>query len=199
MQRAKTSTIWMENKMAQVNEVSIFSYSFSDIVKTAYSLVLTKIFYRGARLVRRPISILGKKNFNYGKGFTTGKNCRIEIFPGGSLKTGKNCRIGDNVHIVASNKVVLGEECLLASHIFISDTSHGTYSGDEQDSPDVPPNYRSLTSDSVVIGNNVWIGENVCILPGSEIGFSSIIGSNSVVTGKIPDQSIAVGGPAKVI
>ena len=51
----------------------------------------------------------------------------------------------------------------------------------------------------VVIEDNVWIGENVVILLGCSIGFGSIIGANSVVTGNIPRNSIAVGVPARVI
>ena len=45
----------------------------------------------------------------------------------------------------------------------------------------------------------MWIGENVVILPGSIIGNGSIIGANAVVVGKIPDNTISVGSPARVI
>jgi lipopolysaccharide O-acetyltransferase len=51
----------------------------------------------------------------------------------------------------------------------------------------------------VVIGDNVWIGESACILPGVTIGEGSIIGALSVVTKSIPAYSIAVGSPAKVV
>ena len=49
------------------------------------------------------------------------------------------------------------------------------------------------------IGDNVWIGENVVVLPGADIGKGSIIGANAVVKGKIHDNSIAVGSPAHVV
>ena len=51
----------------------------------------------------------------------------------------------------------------------------------------------------VHIGDKVWVGESVCILPGVTIGECSIIGAGSVVTKSIPPYSIAVGTPAKVI
>ena len=58
---------------------------------------------------------------------------------------------------------------------------------------------RSLSSKSVIIKDNVWLGEHVSVLPGVTIGENSIIGANSVVTKSIPANSIAVGIPAKVI
>ena len=50
-----------------------------------------------------------------------------------------------------------------------------------------------------VVGNDVWIGQNVTILPGSRIGDGVIIGANSVLSGNIPPYSIAVGNPCRVI
>jgi len=50
-----------------------------------------------------------------------------------------------------------------------------------------------------VIGNDVWIGTRVIILPGVEIGSGSVIGAGSIVSRSIPPYSIAVGAPAKVI
>jgi lipopolysaccharide O-acetyltransferase len=89
---------------------------------------------------------------------------------------------------------------LIASCVFISDHNHGRY--DELDmasSPAVPPADRPLSSKPVRIGNNVWLGEYVCILPGVTIGDGSIIGASSVVTHDIPANSIAAGNPARVI
>lgn len=180
----------------------LFHYSFADIIRTAYAFIITKIFYGKARLVRRPFHIRGKKYLSYEEGFTTGYSCRIEIFGNETkLRIGKNCRIGDNVHIVASEKVIIGDNLLCASKVFISDTSHGNYADPTSlpSNPDEPPTDRELHSKPVSIGNNVWIGENVVILGGTHIGDSCIIGSNAVVTGELPDYCIAVGSPAKPI
>ncbi len=170
-------------------------YSFSEFIKNSWSLVCTKLFYRGARLVRRPIYIRGGKGLSFGSGFTTGYRCRIELFGDGRIVLGKNCKIGDNVHIVASDRVEIGDDCLMASHIFISDTHHG--SGD--DHPLTPPDKRPLSSNSVSIGKCVWIGEGVCILPGAKIGDGCILGAHSVVKGEIPDFSMVAGAPARII
>lgn len=172
-------------------------YSPSELLKNCYSLVLTKLFFRPARLVRRPIYIRGSKGLEFGAGFTTGYCCRVEVFGDDKKKLtiGKNCKLGDNVHIVASESVKIGDDCLFASNIFISDTSHG---GNE-DSPLIPPDERPLTSNPVSIGNCVWIGEGVAVLSGSKIGNGCIIGAHSVVKGEIPDYCIAVGSPARVV
>ena len=116
-----------------------------------------------------------------------------------TLTIGDNCQIGDYCHIVALKKMNIGNNVLIASKVFISDTSHGTYTRDNQDSPNIAPVDRPLISQSVEIGDNVWIGENVVVLQGSKIGKGSIIGANAVVTGDIPENSIAAGVPARVI
>nr|WP_223820843.1 DapH/DapD/GlmU-related protein [Bacillus sp. S3] len=180
-------------------------YGIGEIVSNVISLIFTKIFYNGARLIRRPIYVRGKGFLEYGKGFTTGYNCRIEmldIVKGGPKKLiiGNNCKIGDYVHIAAGERVTIGDNCLMASKIYISDITHGNYSNcNEQSAPNVPPDKRPLITKPVSIGNNVWIGENVSILLGVSIGDGCIIGANSVVNKDIPDNCIAVGAPAKVV
>jgi lipopolysaccharide O-acetyltransferase len=109
--------------------------------------------------------------------------------------------MNDYVHIVSSNSVKIGNNVLLASKIFISDTSHGNYSGDSiiQSSPNTKPNNRPLVNKTVTIEDNVWVGEFVSILPGVTIGKGSIIGTLSVVNKSIPPYCIAAGSPARVI
>ncbi len=179
------------------------NYSFGEIIKNILFLLYTKIFFRQARLIRLPFIIRGRRKMECGKGLTTGYSCRLEMFGKNSEKKlfiEENCKMGDYVHIAASKKVSIGKNCLIASKVYISDTSHGNYKeANENSSPTISPDDRPLFSEEVIIGDNVWIGENVCILPGSQIETGCIIGANSVVNSKIPLNSIAVGSPAKVI
>lgn len=168
-------------------------YSISETIKNIYSYALTKLTMPQARFIRRPIYIRGKLSIEGAKGLTTGRFCRFDL--DGSKKTlfiGNNCEFGDFTHIVSLKNVSIGDNVLIASKVFISDTNHGIYKGEEISSPNIPPRERDLISDHVRIGNNVWIGENVTILSGSEIGNGCIIGANSVITKKIPDNSIVV-------
>lgn len=177
-------------------------YSLLEFISTAWAVLLTKISYPQARLVRRPIYVRGKKSVEGARKLTTGHHCRFDLI--GNKKTlflGGNCEIGDNVHIVAYNNVSIGNNVLIASKVFISDTSHGEYNNLDggMNSPYTAPNDRPLVMNPTIIGNNVWIGENVVILPGSRIGDGCIIGANAVVSGVIEEKSIAVGIPARVV
>jgi acetyltransferase-like isoleucine patch superfamily enzyme len=84
--------------------------------------------------------------------------------------------------------------------VYISDHSHGDYGLNFHSSPRSKPSDRKLfSSGSVQIKENSWIGEGVKILPNVTIGKGVIIGANAVVSKNIPDYTIAVGIPAKVI
>ena len=175
-------------------------YSLSEKVKNVYSLVMTKMINKQARFIRRPIYIRGAKSLEGCKNLTAGRFCRFDL--NGEKKTlciGDNCELGDMTHIVAHENVVIGNNVLIASKVFISDTNHGETKGGNASNPLVPPNERPLTTNKVVIGNNVWIGENVVVLPGASIGDGCIIGANSTVKGVIPKYCIAVGSPARVV
>ena len=169
-------------------------YSTLEFLKTAYSLLMTKLTFNEARLLRRPIYIRGKKSISGCVGLTTGRFCRFDLE--GCKQTlfiGDNCEMGDMTHIVAHERVEIGDNVLIASKCFISDTNHGVYKGEVQDGPEIMPNLRPLKTEPVKIGDNVWIGENAVILAGANIGNGCIVGANSVITKSIADNSIVVG------
>jgi lipopolysaccharide O-acetyltransferase len=91
----------------------------------------------------------------------------------------------------------------MGSKILITDHSHGCYSTTDEkfnQNPEIPPLRRFLYSKGEVkIGNNVWIGEMVTILPNTNIGNGCVIGANSVVSGTFPSNTIIVGNPARSI
>lgn len=172
------------------------------IFRTIIDFIKTKIFFKDARLIRHPIDIRGKKYIKFGEKLTTGRYCRIEAMSNNnkkSLKLGNDIQINDNVHITAFNSIIIEDNVLVASKVYISDTSHGKYNGDNQSLPEEIVEQRELYYKKVHISKNVWLGESVSVLPGVFIGENSIIGANSVVTKDIPNNSIAVGSPAKVI
>lgn len=180
------------------------TYGLLGSLKMLRNIILTKIFYRGSRLIRFPIDIRNRANISWGTGLTTGVGNRIECYPvKGKLKTlflGNNIQMNDYNHITARESVTIGNNVLLASKIYISDCSHGSYIGDENDSsPNSIPNDRPLFSRPVVIEDKVWLGEFVSVLPGVTIGTGTIVGANSVVAKSLPAHVIAVGSPAKPI
>ena len=179
-------------------------YTSGELILLVRSFLLTRLFYPRANLIRRPVLVRGKPRIAWGRGLTTGQHCRLETFGDRNdseikLRFGDECHIGDYVHIAAAESISIGDRCLFASRVFISDLDHGMYSGKECDKPNSNPNDRALFTSPVVIGNGVWVGEGACILKGVHIGDGSIIGANAVVTRDIPAGSIAGGIPAKVI
>ncbi|RST27501.1 LbetaH domain-containing protein [Chryseobacterium lacus] len=181
----------------------IDQYGFWGVLKMSVHFVRTKFVFPQARLIRFPIDIRGKKTIKISKGFTTGYGCRIESYPEDDKQTliiGENFQMNDYVHITARKNVIIGNNVLLASKIYISDCSHGNYTGDTNDSdPHTPPADRPLFARPVIIEDNVWLGEFVTVLPGVTIGKSTIVGANSVVSKSLPPYVIAVGIPAKPI
>lgn len=110
---------------------------------------------------------------------------------------GNNCNIGAYSHITACNKIVIGDNLLTGLNVTITDNQHGAFTEEQLD---IPPIKRPLLSKGpVIIGNNVWIGSNACIMPHVKIGNDVIVGANSVVTKEVPDNCMVAGCPAKVI
>lgn len=174
------------------------------------------------RLVNKVYSFIFLKKYNINADYTSyiyglrymkvgslniGRNCRIEMITEYNsqifkpkLIIGNRVCFNDRVHIGCANYIEIGDDCLLASNIYISDHNHGIYKGENISDIHQRVAERDLDfNKSVIIGNNVWIGEGVAVLPGAKIGNNSIIGSNAVVIGEIPSNCIAVGVPAKIV
>jgi acetyltransferase-like isoleucine patch superfamily enzyme len=183
--------------------ISKNKYTLLSLIKLIIWVIRTKFVFSKARIIRFPIDIRGKKHIQVSKGFTTGVGCRIEAYPNNNkiaLTFGENFQMNDYVHITAMESVTIGNNVLLASKIYISDCTHGSYAGDFHDcNPNTIPKDRPLFSKPVVIKDNVWLGEFVSVLPGVTIGKGTIVGANSVVSKSLPENVVAVGSPAKPI
>lgn len=180
-------------------------YSLLDKLKLVADYTITKLTYRNQRIIRLPIFIRGKQMIKFGKNLTTGIGCRLEAFIAAGDKSfkltlGNNIQLNDYVHISAIRSVSIGDDVLIASHVYISDNSHGCYDNSEEaTSPNIPPIKRPYLVEPVKIGSRVWLGEGVIVLPGVNIGDGSIIGAHSIVNKDIPKNCIAVGSPVKII
>lgn len=127
--------------------------------------------------------------------------------------------IGENVELHSDIKVSFPSKLNIESYVYIGPSAHiqalgtvtirrGAIIGPRIKIYSANHNFRSATSipydenyvkRAVVIGENVWIGGDVIITPGSDIGEGAIIGAGSVVTGKVPALSIAAGNPIRII
>lgn len=110
---------------------------------------------------------------------------------GKQIRIGKRFFANFNLTILDEARVTIGDDCFIGPNVSIYTACHST--------DPVERNTRREWAEPVTIGDNVWIGGSVTILPGVTIGSNVTIGAGSVVTRDIPDNVVAVGNPCKVI
>ena len=110
---------------------------------------------------------------------------------GKQISVGKRFFANFNLTILDEARVTIGDDCFIGPNVNIYTACHST--------DPVERNTRIEWAEPVTIGDNVWIGGSVTILPGVTIGNNVTIGAGSVVTRDIPDNVVAVGNPCKVI
>ena len=119
----------------------------------------------------------------------------VTVFPPFSTDFGRGIRIGRRVFVNSGCRfqdqggVTIGDDCLIGHNAVFATLNH-----------DLDPSRRAdLHPAPIVLGDNVWIGANVTILPGVTIGDDAVIGAASLVTKDVPAGAVAVGAPAKVV
>ncbi len=147
-------------------------------------------------LIYRPLKISG--NISIGSNVLIQYKSWIEANPltgesNAELIIGNGCAIGHFNEIYATKSIVIEDNVLTADRVYISDNLHG------YENLDIPIIHQSIKQNGTVrIGEGSWLGVGVCVI-GANIGKHCVIGANAVVTHDIPDYSVAVGIPAKVI
>jgi acetyltransferase-like isoleucine patch superfamily enzyme len=158
--------------------------------------MIFKIIYR---VYSKICSFYNSQYYNYDSISTSVKFC--PDFPGTVVLINPNrvfinesSVLNRNTHINPGNgKVRIGRYCHLGQRLMIYGFNHNF------EHPKKIPYDEEKISKDVIISDFVWIGANVTILPGVNIGEGVIIGACSVVTKDIPDLAIAAGNPAKII
>jgi acetyltransferase-like isoleucine patch superfamily enzyme len=188
----------------------VFSPGLSSFITNKYSQLYTFWLLRQFKRIgpnvffAYPMYLKGGKYIKIGSDFNCDHRLRLDAydeylgnkyFP--EILIGDHVSIQKDCHIGAINKIVIGNNVLMASKVYISDHSHGEIT---LETLKLPPAKRPLFSKGpVIIEDNVWLGEGVVVLPGVTIGENSIVGANAVVTKSIPKNSVAAGNPARII
>ena len=170
-----------------------YIFNFSKVIRF-------KKFGKGSFIGKQLITYGSCKNIEIGNNVRIGRYSRLSAY---RAKTGESegkiiikdgCYIGDHFRILTASKVELEENVLIASCVVIMGENHSM----DPENP-IPYKHQPLAPAPVTIKEGAWIGENVSILPGVTVGKRSIIGTGAVVTKDVPDYSIAVGNPARII
>ena len=110
---------------------------------------------------------------------------------GKQISVGKRFLANFHFTVLDEAKVTIGDACFIGPNVSIYTACHST--------DPIESNTRKEWAEPVTIGNNVWLGGSVTILPGVTIGDNVTIGAGSVVTKHIPSNVVAVGNPCRVI
>lgn len=105
---------------------------------------------------------------------------------------GERTTIGYHTFIFASEKIEIGQDCLIAPFVYIVDSNHGVERNQKI-------NQQKNDTASIIIGHDVWIASGVTILKGVTIGDGAVVAANSLVNRDIPSNEIYGGSPARKI
>lgn len=162
-------------KIAYFLYISIFRFT-SEIYRP-YAIITPKI----RQLLVRTFAI------KTGKGIRIKRNADVSMF----IEIGNYSELGTNC-IIQSNTTI-GDYVIMGPDVKIYTKNHGI------ERLDIPIAKQELNEKPVKIGNDVWIGANVVILPGVTIGNHVVLAAGAIVTKDIPDYAIVAGVPAKII
>lgn len=149
---------------------------------------------------------IGKDVYLYDTTIEIGKGSSLLIednchFRGGKISIGSYCnvRIKKGLSVTSrcvircteATNVLIGEDCLIASNVTLRTTDgHRIYNSDDE---------RINRSQDIIIGDHVWLGDDVLILKGVRIGDGCVVGARSVVTKSFDPNNLIVGTPAKSV
>jgi hypothetical protein len=158
-------------------------------------------FGRGSVICFPPNTIFNEQFIQIGEGTMIGPQITLSagMVPGQQCVTnpvvriGDRCLIGKGSGIVGHLAIDIGNDVWTGHHVYITDQNHGF------EDISLPISRQSMPERPVTIGDGSWLGHGTVVLPGAAIGRHVVVGANSVVTGVIPDFSVAVGSPARVI
>lgn len=156
---------------------------------------------RGSCIAFPPMSLFGTRSMHVGAGTMIGRHASMSVgygpdddaAPERGLVIGERCVIGARATITAHESIVIGDDVWFGQDVYVSDANHGY-----QD-PGTPVGLQFGRHDPVEIGAGSWIGRGAVILPGARVGRNVVVGASSVVRGDVPDHSVVVGAPARVV
>lgn len=177
--------------------IKAFYQQTNNILYSAFLYPSFKSFGKKSKIIK-PLIISGEENIEIGDSVKIGYNVWLSAkstprVPRPILSIGNGCRIGNFNHIYSTGSIIIENDVLTADKVYISDNLHS------YEDINIPIWKQAIKQkNQAIIKSGTWIGENVCII-GATIGKNCVIGANSVVTKDVPDYSVAIGAPARII
>ncbi|MGB5755287.1 MAG: acyltransferase [Acidimicrobiales bacterium] len=194
---------------------SLRPITIGDLVLAGYErLAMRAVIHDGSRRAARfarfgtgsvicfpPTALYGEAGIRIGRDALLGPHLSLSagIAPGQDLISdaivtiGDRCLIGRHSSIVGHFSITIGDDVFFGPNVYVTDQNHGV------ERLDLPIGRQSEPERPVTIGAGSWLGTNTVVLPGVTIGRHVAVGAGSVVTGDLPDNSVAAGVPARVI
>jgi len=113
----------------------------------------------------------------------------IVTMPGGCIEMGTNVFINFGTSIVASNRVRIGSDCLIGTHVMVMDCDFHRVEDKSWDTTGYP----------VFIEDRVWLANRCIVLKGVRIGHDAVVAAGAVVTRDVAPRSVVAGNPARVV
>lgn len=132
------------------------------------------------------------KGLFIGDGVFVGRNTILSC-KNGDIYLDEKVNMGFNCEIFSASEVRVGKKSLIAAYCYLIGGTH------KMDRLDIPPLEQERESKGIILEENLWLGAGVKVMDGVRIGHDSVIGASAVVSKDIPEYSIAVGIPAKVL
>jgi acetyltransferase-like isoleucine patch superfamily enzyme len=149
-------------------------------------------------VIQRPVRLGGERQIAVGDDVFVGAGSWLQVLESCgtplAIEIGSGTSIAGSCVISAAQHIRLGASVLLARNVYIADHMHAF------EDPDAAVLDQGVTRVlPIEIGDGAWLGQNVVVSPGVRIGRGAVIGANSVVREDVPDFSVAVGAPARVV
>jgi acetyltransferase-like isoleucine patch superfamily enzyme len=148
-------------------------------------------------VIELPVRISGEGRISIGSDVFLGSGCWLRVDPDGegvALEIGEGTSVAGSCVFSAEQSVRIGSHVLFARNVYVADHMHAFEGAGE------PVLEQGVTRVAPVeIGDGAWLGQNVVVGPGVRIGRGAVVGSNSVVLTDVPDYSVVVGAPAKLV
>lgn len=144
-----------------------------------------------SNVVLGPVEVQGTGNIHFGRDALIYPGCYLETQGGGRIEIGDGVVMSRGVHIVAFERVTLGQGVMIGEYASLRDANHRLSATDLR--------HSGHDSAPIIVGRNVWIGRGAVVLKGVELGDHCVVAANAVATHNVAAGEVVGGVPARTL